>query len=34
MINKYLEHFMKKTNQAEFKVGKIIQKKGDKLYMK
>ena len=29
MTNKYFDHFMKKTNQAEFKVGKIIQKKGE-----
>ena len=36
--NKLLEHFMKtnckKTNQKEFRIGKVIKRKGDKLYVK
>ena len=34
---KLLEHFLKKnykTNQQEFRIEKVIKKKGDKLYVK
>ena len=38
MVKKVLEHFMKKklqkTNQKEFKIEKILKRKGDKLYVK
>ena len=38
MVKKLLEHFMKKelqkTNQQEFRIEKVIKKKGDKLYVK
>ena len=38
MVKKLLEHFLKKnyksTNQQEFKIEKVIKKKGDKLYVK
>ena len=29
-----LGHFMKKTNQQEFRIEKVIKKKADKLYVK
>ena len=37
MVKKILEHFMKKnykTNQKEFRIEKVINRKGDKLYVK
>ena len=38
MVKKLLEHFMKKelqkTNQQEFRIEKLIKRKGDKLYVK
>ena len=38
MMKKLLEYFMKKnykkTNQQEFRIEKVIKKKGDKLYLK
>ena len=37
MVEKLLEHFMKKmqkTNQKEFRIEKVIKRKGDKLYVK
>ena len=38
MVKKSLEHFMKKklqkTNQKEFRIEKLITRKGDKLYVK
>ena len=34
MVKKLLEHFMKKTNQEEFRIEKVIKKKGNKLYIK
>ena len=38
MVKKLLAHFMKKnckkTNQNEFRIEKVIKKKGDKLYVK
>ena len=38
MVNQLLEHFMKnnckKTNQKEFRIEKILKRKGDKLYVK
>ena len=35
MVKRLLEHFMnKKTNQEEFKIEKVIKKKGDKIYVK
>ena len=34
MVKKLLEHFMKKTNQQEFRIEKVIKKKGDKLHVK
>ena len=38
MVEKLLEHFMKKklknTNQQEFKIEKVIKRKGYKLYVK
>ena len=38
MVKKLLEHFMKKklqnTNQQEFRIEKVIKRKGDKLYVK
>ena len=38
MVNKLLERFIKnnckKANQTEFKIEKIIKRKGDKLYVK
>ena len=38
MVKKLLEHFMKKElqkiNQKEFRIEKIIKRKGDKLYVK
>ena len=37
-VKKLLEYFMKKelqkTNQQEFRIKKVIKKKGDKLYVK
>ena len=37
-VKKLFEHFMKKncqkTDQQEFRIEKIIRKKGDKLYVK
>ena len=38
MVKKLLEHFMKKNcekiDQQEFRIEKVIKKKGDKLYVK
>ena len=38
MVKKLLEHFMKmnckKTNQKEFRIEKVLKRKGDKLYVK
>ena len=38
MVKKLLEHFIKKElqkiNQQEFRIEKVIKKKGDKLYVK
>ena len=38
MVEKLLEHFMKKelqkTNQKDFRIEKVIKRKGDKLYVK
>ena len=38
MVKKLLEHFMrkngKKTNQEEFRMEKVIKRKGNKLYVK
>ena len=39
MVKKLLEHFMKKkkqqkTNQKEFRIERVIEGKGDKLYVK
>ena len=38
MVKKLLEQFLKKklqkTNQQEFRIEKIIEKKGDKLFVK
>ena len=38
MVKKLLEHFMKKnckkTNKKEFRIEKVIKKKGNKLYVK
>ena len=38
MVKKLLEHFMKKelqkTNQQEFRIEKLIKRKGDELYVK
>ena len=38
VVKKLLEHFMKKklqkTNQKEFRIEKLIKRKGDKLYVK
>ena len=37
MVKKILEHFMKKNyknNQKEFRIEKVINRKGDKLYVK
>ena len=37
MGKKLLEHFLKflkKTNQKEFRIEKVIKRKGDKLYVK
>ena len=38
MVKKLLEHFMKKnckkTNQEEFRIEKVINRKGDKIYVK
>ena len=38
MVNKLLEVFMKKklqkTNQKEFRIEKVLKRKGDKLYVK
>ena len=38
IVKKLLEHFMKKElqkiNQKEFRIEKIIKRKGDKLYVK
>ena len=38
MVLKLLEHFMKKNckknDQQEFRIEKVIKKKGDKLYVK
>ena len=31
---KLLEHFMKNPNQQEFRIEKVVKKKGDKLYTK
>ena len=37
MVTKLLEHFMKKelqkTNQKEFRIEKVLRKKGDKLFV-
>ena len=38
MVKKLLEHFMKKelqkTNRKEFRIEKVIERKGDNLYVK
>ena len=38
MVKKLLKHFIKKelqkTNQKEFRIKKVIKRKGDKLYVK
>ena len=38
MVNKLLEHFMKKnyikTNQQKFRIEEVIKRKADKLYVK
>ena len=38
MVKKLLQHFMKKElqkiDQQEFRIAKVIKKKGDKLYVK
>ena len=39
MVKKLLGHFMKKnykrkTNQKEFRIEKVLRRKGDKLYVK
>ena len=38
MVKELLVHFMKKklqkTNQKEFRIEKVIKRKGDKLYVK
>ena len=38
MVKKLLEYFIKKelqkVDQQEFRIGKVIKKKGDKLYVK
>ena len=38
MVKKLLEHFIKeelqKTSQQEFRIEKVIKRKGDKLYVK
>ena len=38
MVNKLRERFMKnnckKTNQEEFRIEKVIKRKGDKIYVK
>ena len=34
MVMKFLEHFIKKTNQQECRIEKVIKKKGDNLYVK
>ena len=34
MVKKLLVHFMKMTNQKEFRIEKVLKKKGDKLYVK
>ena len=38
MVKKLLEHFIKKklqkTNQQEFRIEKVIKRKGDKVYVK
>ena len=37
MVKKLLEHYIKKlekTNQKEFRIEKVIKKKGNKLYAK
>ena len=34
MVKKLLEYFMKKNNQEEFKMEKVIKRKGDKLHVK
>ena len=37
MVKKLLEHFMKKNyknNQQEFRIEKVIKRKGDKLFVK
>ena len=34
MVKKLLGHFMKKTNQEEFRIEKVLRKKGDKLHVK
>ena len=36
MVKKLLEPFMKKnyTNQQQFRIEKIVERKGDKLYVK
>ena len=33
MVKKLLEHFVK-TNEKEFRVEKVIKRKGDKLYVR
>ena len=37
MVKKLLEHYekeLRKTNQQEFRIEKVIRRKGDKLYVK
>ena len=38
MVNQFLEVFMKKnckkTSQEKYRIGKLIKRKGDKLYVK
>ena len=34
LVKKLLVPFMKKTNQKEFRIEKVLKKKGDKLYVK
>ena len=34
MVKKLLEHFMKKNCKKEFRIEKVLKRKGDKLYVK
>ena len=34
IVGKIYEEELQKTNQKEFRVGKVIKRKGDKLYVK